>query len=343
MNRPASEAVTVACLGAGYFSQFHRRSWQRMSNVILTGVCDTDIAKARATNVAPFDDLHKMLDATQPDLLDIVVPPPVHANAITTALDHGVTWIICQKPFCQSLTEAREIARKADDVGATLIVHENFRFQPWYRRIKAALDVGLIGDPLQVTFRLRPGDGQGPDAYLDRQPYFQTMQQFLIHETAVHWIDTFRYLLGMPIAVYADLRRVNPVISGEDAGVILFDFAGDVRALFDGNRLLDHASDNARRTMGEALIEGTKGAIDLRGDGSVSLRPFGKAERRILLGPDISDEFGGDCVHALQSHVIASMRGSGEIENTANDYLKVIEIEEAVYTSNSTGKKIELV
>ena len=35
-----------------------------------------------------------------------------------------------------------------------------------------------------------PGDGQGPDAYLARQPYFQAMERFLVHETAIHLIDT---------------------------------------------------------------------------------------------------------------------------------------------------------
>ncbi len=71
-----------------------------------------------------------------------------------------------------------------------------------------------------------------------------------MHETAVHWIDTFRYLFGNPLAVYADLRQINPVIAGEDAGMILFDHPGGVRSLFDGNRHIDHAADNHRRTMG---------------------------------------------------------------------------------------------
>ncbi|MEO0763052.1 MAG: hypothetical protein AAFZ09_14815, partial [Pseudomonadota bacterium] len=60
-------------------------------------------------------------------------------------------------------------------------------------------------------------DGQGPDAYHARQPYFQRMPRFLVHETAVHWIDTFRYLMGEAETVYADLRRLNPAIAGEDA------------------------------------------------------------------------------------------------------------------------------
>ena len=74
---------------------------------------------------------------------------------------------------------------------------------------RQADDPGRVGDLYQIAFRMRPGDGRGPDAYLSRQPYFQKMERFLVHETAVHWIDTFRYLAGDPVAVYADLRRIN--------------------------------------------------------------------------------------------------------------------------------------
>lgn len=168
------------------------------------------------------------------------------------------------------------------------------------------------------------------------------MEKFLVHETAVYWIDTFRYLLGDPIAVYADLRRINPVISGEDAGYILFDHPKGVRALFDGNRNLDHAADNQRRTMGEALIEGTAGAINLWGDESVTVRAFGSTDAQILLPADTWDGFGCDCVHALQQHVVCGILDGTPLENLAQDYLTVIAIEKATYASAQSGQKQSL-
>ncbi|ASP21168.1 4-carboxy-2-hydroxymuconate-6-semialdehyde dehydrogenase [Antarctobacter heliothermus] len=334
--------LRVACLGAGYFSRFHYDGWRRIAGVDLVGACDHDIAKARDTGAPAFDDLANMLSETTPDLLDVIVPPPAQAQAIRTALAAGVRALICQKPFCTSPAEALAITQEAETAGALLVIHENFRFQPWYRVMKARLDAGEIGTVQQITFRLRPGDGQGPDAYLDRQPYFQQMPRFLVHETAVHWIDTFRYLLGAPSAVYADLRQVNPVIAGEDAGYILFDHPGGARALFDGNRLLDHAATNTRCTMGEALAEGTTGTLTLTGDGALHLRRFGALEAQTILPPDTSDTFGGDCVFALQSHVVSCLRNGDMPENTARDYLPVISIENAVYTSAAEGRKLEL-
>ncbi|MFK7945106.1 MAG: Gfo/Idh/MocA family protein, partial [Paracoccaceae bacterium] len=267
-----NSALRVACVGAGYFSQFHRGSWDRMADVELVAVADTNLEAASKTGYPAFADPEKMIAETQPDILDIITPPNVQAALVRTAISAGVQTIICQKPFCASLAEAEAVVQEAEVASASLIVHENFRFMPWYRFIKSQLEEGRVGQLQQVTFRMRPGDGQGPDAYLDRQPYFQNMPRFLVEETAVHWIDTFRYLLGDPQSVYADLCRLNPVISGEDAGYILFDHPNGVRAMFDGNRHLDHASDNQRRTMGEALFEGTKGVLSLNGDGSVHFR-----------------------------------------------------------------------
>lgn len=334
-----SGTIRVACIGAGYFSQFHRDSWSRIGNVDLVGACDRELDKAKATGLPAFDQLEDMLAQTKPDLLDIILPPAEHARAIRVAIRAGLGRMICQKPFCLNLEEATQVKNEAKAAGATIVVHENFRFQPWYRAIKSALDAGAIGTVQQITFRLRPGDGQGPDAYLNRQPYFQKMPRFLVHETAVHWIDTFRYLLGDPMAVYADLRRINPAIAGEDAGYVVFDFPNGARGLFDGNRHLDHAADNLRRTMGEAMVEGTRGALALRGDGSVRLRRFGGLDETTILPADTWQGFGGDCVHALQNHVISSLLDGTVLENTAEDYLKVIEIEEAIYASARDGRK----
>lgn len=337
-----SPELRIAGVGAGYFSQFHYDSWNRMPRAEVVGVCDIDPARAAATGFPAFDDVARMIEKTRPDLLDVIVPPTTHAGVIRTALAAGIRHLICQKPFCRDLAEARAITAEAEVAGAMLVVHENFRFQPWYRATSRAMSDGLIGQAHQATFRLRPGDGQGPKAYLDRQPYFQTMERFLVRETAVHWIDTFRFLLGDPTGVYADLRRLNPAIAGEDAGHILFDHPNEVRALFDGNRHLDHAAENRRRTMGEALFEGTEGTLTLTGDGALHLRRFGEARVRTILPPDDRPEFGGDCVHALQCHVVEGILDGLALENEAADYLTVIAIEEAIYRSAAERRKILL-
>ncbi len=338
--------LRVATIGCGYFSAFHHDAWARLPEVELVAVCDLDAAKAAAFAArfgvpAAFSDPVAMLDATAPDLVDIATPPPSHLALIRATMTRRLP-TICQKAFCRSLDEAEEAVRVAAAADTLLVVHENFRFEPWHRELKRQLDAGRIGEVYQVSFRLRPGDGQGPRAYLDRQPYFQTMPRLLVHETAIHFIDVFRYLLGEPEAVLARLARLNPAIAGEDAGIILLEFPGNRRALFDGNRLVDHAARNRRLTMGELWAEGSAGVLRLDGDGRLFLRAHGANDEAEIPYAWEDRGFAGDSVLAFQRHVVDHLLGRGPVVNTAADYLANLRIEAAVYRASAEGRLVRL-
>lgn len=336
----STQPLKVGCLGAGYFSQFHYDAWKRNPRTQLLASADHSVDKAQGTGALhAYANLQDLLQNQAVDIVDIITPPPTHLNAIKEALKFPIKAIICQKPFCESIEQAEKAIALAADAGVPLIVHENFRFQPWFRCIKQALEQRRIGTVLQFTFRLRTGDGQGPDAYLARQPYFRDMPRFLIHETGVHYLDTIRYLLGDATSVYADLRTLNPAIKGEDAGYVVLSYNDGTRAVIDGNRLLDHSSNNTRLTFGEALIEGTDGDITLQGNGCVSIRKFGETQRSELLAAQSWPGFAGDCVYALQEHVVSALLNGTAVENTAADYLAVMRAVEAVYQSANSGMK----
>ncbi len=338
--------IKVATVGAGYFARFHHDAWARMPGVRLVAVCDTDPERANATRDefgagAAYTDAAEMLAKEKPDLLDIAVPPASHRDLVALAAAEKVN-AVCQKAFTRSLEEARETVELAQEAGITLVVHENFRFQPWFREIRRLIDHGDIGEVYSASFRLRPGDGQGARAYLDRQPYFQTMERFLIHETGIHFIDTFRFLFGEYGTVYADLRQLNPVIAGEDAGVMLLGHASGARSLFDGNRLSDHVAENRRLTMGELWIDGSAGTLRLDGEGNLFHRPFGSNTEQAHPYPWEKRGFAGDSVFALQSHVVSHLQTGTALENTGRAYLKNLEVEDAVYRSSATGTRLDV-
>ena len=339
-------ALRVACIGAGYFSRFQYEAWARMPDVALVAMANRSAGKAAELAAAHgigavYADPFEMIAAGGIDLLDIITPPETHLALIRAAAAAGLH-IICQKPFCANLAEASEAMHLAEAAGVHLVVHENFRFQPWYREIARLMRDGALGEVYQTSFRMRTGDGQGPRAYLDRQAYFQKMPRFLVHETAVHWVDTFRFLHGPVQAVTARLRQLNPVIAGEDAGIILFEFASGPIAIYDGNRLSDHLAENRRLTFGEALIEGAKGSIRLSGDGKLWRRDFGSNCEAEHSYPWQNTGFAGDCVYALQRHVVDAILTGAPLENTARAYLANIVIEAAIYQSHDTGARVQI-
>ena len=340
------ERLRVGIVGAGYFGRFHLDAWSRIPEVEIAAIVERDPARgaeAAALVGGPpvFSDAAEMMRAVGPEIVDITAPPAAHLPTIR-AVAPFAPWIVCQKPFCGGLEAAREAVALAADQGARLAVHENIRFQPWHREARRLIEAGALGEVMQATFRLRPGDGRGEDAYLARQPYFRDMPRFLVHETAIHWIDLFRCLLGEPAGAYAHLTRLNPVIAGEDAGVILFDMASGARALFDGNRLADHAAENTRRTLGEMWIEGTAATLRLDGDGRLWLRHFGEraeAEHRFAWR---DHGFGGDCVFLCTRAILDAWREDRAPETEAAGYLRNLEIEAAVYESAAAGRHLPL-
>ena len=338
--------LTVAVVGAGYFSQFQFLGWRNIGDVEVLAL--GDLSKDRGEALAArygvprvYTNMETMLDTERPDLLDIVTPPETHRAFIGVAVARGIA-ILCQKPFGRCYTEAVELTEIAERSNVPLVVHENFRWQPWYREAKRLIAGGFLGQLHCVAFRLRPGDGQGAHAYLDRQPYFQQMPRLLVHETAIHWIDTFRFLMGEVRAVYARLRRINPVIRGEDAGYIAFEYESGATGLFDGNRLNDHVATNPRLTMGEMWLEGTNGVLRLDGEARLWWKPHHgeESEHKYDRGP--TDTFGGGCCEWLQRHVVAHLLHGGPLENTAREYLTNIKIQDAVYQSHREGRRIEL-
>ena len=341
MSTVPSRRIRVATVGAGYFSRFHHEAWSRIEEVELVAVCDRDEAKARDFSMrwhipGVYRDAATMLDTAKPDLLDIVTQPMSHLQIIRLAAERNVATISSKAvlPIAGGSQGSHAGSRPGRHA---LVVHENFRFQPWYGEIKRLIANGVLGDCYQACFRLRPGDGQGPNAYLDRQPYFQNMQRFLVHETAIHFVDVFRFLFGEVESVLADLRRLNPAISGEDAGLIVLRHCNGVRSLFDGNRLLSHAASNPRLTLGEMLLEGSAATVRLDGEGRLTRRAH-LADAEELVDYSFNRAgFAGNSVLRLQRHVIDHLLDRGPLFNVARDYLVNLQIEEAIYRSAAAG------
>lgn len=334
----------VAIAGCGYFARFHREAWRRLDGVEVVGVCDLDPAKAAAAaaelpGARVFASLAAMLDTTHPRILDVVTPPATHLEAVEAAGSRRID-VICQKPLADDLAAATAIVEAGERHGIKLIVHENFRFMPWFREARRVVESGRLGDILNVTFRLRPGDGQGPNApFLARQPYFKDQPRFLVHETAVHLVDVFRMLAGEVTGVFARLRRYNPIIRGEDAGIVVLDFASGAMGVIDGNRHLDHPADDTRMTNGVMFLEGTGGTLRLDGFGNLFLKPHGKAERPHPYAWE-DRGYGGDCVYSQTAHALAHLRDGATVVNDARSYLRNIAIEEAIYRANDEARFI---
>ncbi|HYO83849.1 MAG TPA: Gfo/Idh/MocA family oxidoreductase [Bryobacteraceae bacterium] len=332
-------------IGAGYFARFHYEAWSRIPEVEIAAVCDLDPGKAQdiaQRHRIPFvsTEWRDTIDAVKPDFIDIITGPAAHEEICADAARRGIA-VICQKPLAPDLPACERIVENARASGIRFMVHENWRWQPWYRKIAELRHEESIGDFVHLYFRMRTGDGWPEDAYLARQPFFREYPRLLVYETGIHFIDTFRFLMGEVTEVFARLRQMNPGIRGEDAGQIFFTFANGSTAVLDASRYNESEAANPRYTFGELRIDGTRGHLTMTVNGDLRLKQLGQPAIDVEYEHE-DVNFAGDCVYALQRHFTTCIRTGQPFESEGEDYIRSIRVMEAAYESAASGVPVRL-
>jgi predicted dehydrogenase len=331
------EPLKGVMIGAGRFARFQAEAWRRVEGARIVAVADAAPGRAeefsnRFEIARAYRDAAEMMERERPDFIDVVTRPDTHLEIVRLAARCGAS-VICQKPMAPSWEECVAMVKVCADANVRLLIHENWRWQPWYREVKGLLDRGAVGRPFYAGFVMRNSDGRGAEPYA-AQPYFREMERLLIYEMVVHFIDTFRFLLGEFTGVFCRTGRVNPGVKGEDYTLIHLDFENGARGLIDANRI----SGPARREpiSEELIVEGDRGKIRLDRDCRIWLDEYGDAEKpHDYAFP--SEGYRGDSVRAAQRHFISCLRTGERCESEGEDYLKTVAAVFACYDSAESG------
>jgi D-apiose dehydrogenase len=89
-------------------------------------------------------------------------------------------------------------------------------------------------------------------------------------------------------------------------------------------------------------LEGSRGVMRLDGEARLWWAPHQGTEVQHMYDRGSETCFGGGACGFLQRHVIEAIDSGLPFENTAEDYLRNIVIQEAVYASHATGQRITL-
>ncbi|MCC5991675.1 MAG: Gfo/Idh/MocA family oxidoreductase [Rhodobacteraceae bacterium] len=144
----AQQEITVGLVGAGYIASWHADVLGQLDGVRLVGVCDPAFSAAQglaqAHGARAYRDLAAMMADQRIDAVHILTPPDLHKPLALQALEAGAH-VLVEKPFATSVEDAAEMVAAAQTADRQIAVNHNFLGLPAYRRLRAALDQGLVG------------------------------------------------------------------------------------------------------------------------------------------------------------------------------------------------------
>jgi predicted dehydrogenase len=138
------ERVRVGIVGLGLVCDSHIKAYQANPSAEVVAVCDLDEARAKsvarefgiAKYYLSFDEMMKDADI---NTVDITTPTILHAPMSLAAAKAGKN-VLCEKPFCLTLTEAEAVCKEAEHQGVTLMVGESYIFMTSIMKARALIE-----------------------------------------------------------------------------------------------------------------------------------------------------------------------------------------------------------
>jgi predicted dehydrogenase len=325
-----STPLRVALAGAGMISWYHLVAWRNVGGrARVVAVCDPDPrrAAARAEEFGiprTYRDAASMLDGEELDALDVASPRETHAAWVEAAAARGID-VLCQKPMTPTLAEAEGLVERVG-TRIRLMVHENWRFRPWYRELRTWIGDGHLGDlALGRLSTISSGflpDASGRRPALVRQPFMAHEPRLMIAEVLIHHLDTMRYLCGPLRVVAARASRPVPEVSGESLAAIFLETAAGAPVSVTGTM---GAPGYPPRSPDRLELIGRKASVVLEEN---ELRLLGPSPRTGRYDPDAGYQASFDGVIA---HFVDCLETGAPFETGPADNLETLRLVEHAY------------
>lgn len=229
-----------------------------LDKIKIVGLVDLSIKTAQnlatefnLTDVAISSDLVGILKQINPDIvLDVVVPTARHQVA-STALKFGCH-VISEKPMANSMSEAKELIKLADEVSKVHAIIQNRRYIQGIRRIKEFVEAGSLGNLTAIHCDFFLGAHFGG--------FREKIDHILLLDMAIHTFDAARFILNKtPLAVYC--HETNPDGSWYQHGAAanaIFEFSDNCTFTYRGSWCAEGINTSWES---EWRIIGTKGTL----------------------------------------------------------------------------------
>lgn len=266
-------AYRAAVVGTGFGGAVHVPAYVAHPAFELTGVAGirqgTGPKLAAPYGVRGYDDWREMLDREHPDVVSVVTAPHLHHDITQYAAARGMH-VICEKPTAYDAKEAASMLEAVRRAGVIGLINHEFRFMPARMALKRELVAGRIGDVLAVAVtqvtprRLRLQEEN--IGWLSRAESAGGM----LGAIGSHLIDSVRWWFGdietVSAELYADVPQRRTAdgqwerVSADDGFHLLLTLSSGAHAF------VNFVSGMVEEPL-TVTVQGTQGALCLRGDG----------------------------------------------------------------------------
>lgn len=101
--------------------------------------------------VRGYAEVRTCLEQERPDLVVIATAPETHAKIIEECLRQKISMVLCEKPLCLDVDEAKKIASLLAISTTTFVLNYQRRFFHFFSETKARIAAGAFGHIQQVT------------------------------------------------------------------------------------------------------------------------------------------------------------------------------------------------
>src|SRR5438445_1030219 len=200
--------LSVALIGAGRVGAIRQGVILGSSNTVVRMVVDTDLSRAEQlahkAGAEASSNWREIVTRRDVDIVIVSTPTKFHSEIAIAALQAG-KHVLREKPLARTVEEALRIVDAAVDSGSILKTGFNYRYMAHVRKAKELLDSDTLG-PVYFL-RCRYGHGGRPGY----EKVWCTDRELsgggVLLEQGIHIFDLFRYFLGEPSAVSAEIRR----------------------------------------------------------------------------------------------------------------------------------------
>ncbi len=201
--------MKVAIIGCGFVSESHISCLQRLHDIEIVGVADSDAAAA--SRVAGkfgipgvFPDTESLLSETLPEVVHLLTPPQTHAKLALEAMCKGCH-VLLEKPMAPCSTEANAILAGAREHGVALSICHNFLFLPCVMVARRMLEDGALGKLVGVDISWRPSARGLHVGWTDE------LLGGALHEIMPHAVYLQRAFVGELVSIAGISRRGGDV------------------------------------------------------------------------------------------------------------------------------------